>query len=491
MIRAGPLPGRQEHPAITVTVADCDMKKWIYLIQPTYRDNQGTLLKGKRLYTISLALPAVSATIPPDWQKEFCFEYFEDVNFDTDASVIGISSMGYEVFRGIEIADEFRKRGKIVLFGGFQPHISTAFVEPHCDSVIHGNPGTDDMARILSDAEFGSLKKEYHCDVDLRYRVDYSIVDPRRTIFMPAFTSVGCRNSCGYCCIASLYRGTYTLRHLFHVIDELDEIHRMTKRVAFVDTNIYNNRLYLQRLCRTMISRKYDFIWGAQCTVDIGDDPETLTLLKDAGCRILFIGMESITQSNLDDVNKRYDVGSFRRKIETIHRAGIRIAAFFIYGMDGDTRATSAELSAFIKRTRIALPMINILVPTPATPLYERLKRDGRILMNDDQDFLRNNIAYNSSFTLCFYKPKNMTPDEVEEGFIDLLGRLSGYGDLLRRSLCRDIRLTGFLLAMNWSFRKEYVELKRQRAAHNRGHGSPAQPSQRSEEPHGTPERHH
>jgi radical SAM superfamily enzyme YgiQ (UPF0313 family) len=465
------------------------MKKSIYLIQPTYKDNNGILLKGKRLYTISLALPALSATIPADWHKEFCFEYFEDLNFDTDASVIGISSMGYEIFRGIEIADEFRRRGKTILFGGFQPHITAAFVAPHCDAVIHGNPGIADMAEILKDAESHSLKREYQCGVDLNYRVDYSIVDPKRSFFMPVFTSVGCRNSCGYCCIASLYKEKYELRHLFHVIDELDELHRSTRRIAFVDTNIYNNRLYLQRLCRMMISRNYDFIWGAQCTVDIGDDPETLALLRKAGCRILFIGMESITQANLDGMNKRYRVDSYRRKIDTIHRAGIRIASFFIFGMDSDTRETSAELSRFIIRNRIALPMINILVPTPATPLYERLQREGRILMSDEQEFLKNNIAYNSSFTLCFYQPKNMTPDEVEEGFIDLLGRLSGYPRILRRSLSKDPLLTMFLLLMNWSFRKEYVELKRRRVARRVAIATPAHPSHQEQAQHGTPER--
>jgi radical SAM superfamily enzyme YgiQ (UPF0313 family) len=466
---------------------DDRMKKLIYLIQPTYRDNSGKLLKGKRLYAISLALPAVSGTLPADWKREICYEYFEDVNFDTEATVIGISSMGYEIFRGIEIADEFRRRGKIVLFGGFQPHISTPFVAPHCDAVIHGNPGKADMASILDDIESRRLKKEYHCGADLNYRVDYSVVDPQRTYFMPVFTSVGCRNHCGYCCVASLYRGKYELRHLFHVIDELDALRRTTRRIAFVDTNIYNNRSYLQRLCRVMISRNYNFVWGAQCTVDIGDDPETLALLKLAGCRILFIGMESITQENLDEMEKRYRVDSYRRKIETIHRAGIKIASFFIYGMDGDTRETSAQLSQFIIQNRIALPMINILVPTPATPLYERLKREGRILMNDEQDFLRNNIAYNSSFSLCFYKPKNMTPDEVEEGFLDLLGRLSGYHQLLRRSLSTDISLTLFLLAMNWLFRKEYVELKRRRRARSMSNAQPAHSSHHEQERYGTP----
>src|SRR3990172_3788175 len=99
------------------------MKKKIYLVQPTYRDQHGILLKVSKLYTISLALPALSSTIPYDWEKEFCYEYFQDINLDSDASVVGISCMGYEIFRGVELATEFTKRGKTVLFGGFQPHI--------------------------------------------------------------------------------------------------------------------------------------------------------------------------------------------------------------------------------------------------------------------------------------------------------------------------------------------------------------------------------
>ena len=212
-----------------------------------------------------------------------------------------------------------------------------------------------------------------------------------------------------------------------------------------------------------MIRRRYRFIWGAQSTVDIGDDPETLALLKKAGCRILYIGMETIEQANLDGMNKHYRIDTYPRKIENIHRAGLRIAAFFMYGLDGDTRETAADMSRFIIDHKIALPMLNILVPTPSTPMFERLKREGRVLMKDEQEFLKNNIGYNASFTLCFYQPKNMTPAEVEDGFIDLLGRLSGYRQIIRRSVSGDLPLTLFLLYSNWLFRKEYLELKRRR----------------------------
>ena len=437
------------------------MKKKIYLIHPSYRDQNGILLKGKRLYVVSLALPALSATIPGNWEKEFCLEYFEDVRLDTDASVVAISSMGYEIFRATELAREFRNRGKIVILGGFQPHISRSFIGSQADSVIHGYPGPEQMTGILSDAESGSLKRDYYVTTDLNYPFDYRVIDLNRSVFAPVLTGVGCRNKCDYCCIGSFFQGTYVLRKLDLVLSELDMLHQRTRRIAFVDTNLYNNAEYLRRLCRVMIERRYRFIWGAQCTVDIGEDAETLALLRLAGCRVLFIGLESINQESLDSVRKNYSSDAYPRLIRNIHAAGIRIAAFFIYGMDGDTVDTAARTGEFVITHRIALPMINILVPTPATPMYRRLNQDGRILMANEEEFLRNNIAYNSSFNLCFYQPRHMTKMQVEEGFLELLGRLSHISQIFRRSLSTHPGVMLFLLYMNWLFRRECIRLRR------------------------------
>jgi len=439
------------------------MNKKIYLIQPSYRDRTGKLLKGKRLYIVSLALPALSAIIPEDWDKEVCYEYFDEINFDTTASVIGISSMGYEIFRGIEIAKEFKKRGKKIIFGGFQPHVSKNYVEEYCDSIVHGNPGKPAMESILRDADNNRLKKEYFFGVDLNYKMDYSAIDTSRVFFTPVLFSLGCRNNCDYCIVGSIYKGRYHLRNIKYVMDELDFLHRFTKRIAVVDTNFYNNRQYLIKICNYMIARKYNFVWGAQCTIDIGEDVEVLTLLKKAGCKVLFIGLETIEQANLDEVHKNYSVESYRRKIENINRAGIKIAGFFIYGLDGDTKDTSEQMANYIIKNKISLPMLNVLVPTPGTRIYEKMKREGRILMNDEHDFLKNNPTYNASFNLCFYKPKNLTPQEVEEGFIDLLRRLSGIYQVIRRSLSKNLTLTLLLLYMNWIFRKEYYLLKKSR----------------------------
>lgn len=439
------------------------INKKIYFIQPTYPDQNGNLLKGKKLYIVSLALPALSATVPDDWQKEFCYEYFEDVNFDTDASVVAISSMGYEIFRATELAKEFKKRGKKVILGGFQPSVSKNFISSDCDSIIHQNPGKSAMQKILLDVENDTLKKEYFCGVDLNYIMDYSVLETSRIFFTPVLFSIGCRNNCDYCVVGNTFGGKYYLRHLQHVKEELQYLHKFTRRIAVVDTNFYNNREFLIKICEYMIEQKFKFVWGAQCTIDIGNDLEVLTLLKKANCKVLFIGLETIEQQNLEEINKNYSVDLYHLMIKNIQDSGIKIAGFFIYGFDNDTNKTAEQMAEFIKHEDIALPMLNVLVPAPGTRIYEKLKTEGRILMKDELDFLKNNPEYNSSFNLCFYKPKNMTPTQIEEGFLDLLRRLSGLYQLIKRSLSKSLSLTLFLLYMNWLFRKEYYSLKKKK----------------------------
>ena len=69
------------------------MKKKILLIQPTPYDQYGKLVKKSRLYFVGLALPLLAALTPEDFTVEICYETIEEVPFDTDAELIGISSI--------------------------------------------------------------------------------------------------------------------------------------------------------------------------------------------------------------------------------------------------------------------------------------------------------------------------------------------------------------------------------------------------------------
>lgn len=431
------------------------MRRKICLIQPTYRGAGGQLLKGRSLPLCSCALPALAAAIPPGWVRETCLEYFDDVDFGTDASVVGISSMGYDVLHGAELAAEFRRRGKVVLFGGYQAHFSRDRLRDVADSIVLGHPGPRAMDRILADVEAGSVAPEYETGTDINFPFDYSMLVTRRIGFMPLLTSVGCRNRCDFCCTAARHGGEYRLRKLRHVLTDLRAIRRHTTRFAVVDSNLYNNREYLLRLCSAIVRERLGMSWGAEATLDIAEDEEVLAALRRAGCRMLYLGFESLRQASLDSVHKPYDASTYRRALDRLHRHGFLVAGYFLVGLDADTTAAFDELFDFIHDTRINLPVINIPLPAPGTALFDRLRGEGRLRVRTEDGFLRNALFYANSCSRCFYEPRAMTAEELETGLLALRRRLSSVRETLRRSLVPDALATGVLLRINLQFRRD------------------------------------
>lgn len=429
------------------------MRRKIYFVQPTYRDREGALFKGKSIFIHSLAMPMLSATVPPGWEKDFCIEYFDDINYQTDAPVIGISSMGYDIIHGQEIAEKFKRRGKIVIFGGYQAHFSVERLRGLFDSVVHGNPGPREMAGILRDAETGNLAPEYHCGVHINFPFDYSVFQGRNIRCMPALGSIGCGNNCEFCCTAAVYQGRYYLRKIEYVIADLRAARARGQWMGFVDSNIYANPEYLRRLCAAITSAKLDIHWGAEGTIDIGRDPESLHAMKRAGCEVLFVGLETPNQASLDSVGKPYSAEGQSDAVREIHRAGIAVAGYFLLGLDGDTRETFDQMYRFIRDTRVNLPILNLLLPAPGTRTFARLDHEDRLIVRTEDEFLRNNLSYNISCNRCFYVPKLMSAAETEREFARLHGRLSSVWQVLRRSVTGNLRTFPILLAKNLELR--------------------------------------
>ena len=436
------------------------MRKKIYLVQPTYRDSNGRLLQGNSLFYSSLALPALSPTIPGDWQKEFCFEYFSNVDYETDAAVVGISTMGYDVLHGSEIASEFKRRGKQVLFGGHQVPFSKELLAPVSDSFVFGNPSPAEMKSILEDATVGRLAREYRCGMEADYPFDYSLLARHPMKFIPLLGSIGCRNNCDFCCTAAVGNGRFHLRNLSAIRADLAQAGRRGHYAVFVDANLYNNREHLLRILSCMMEMRSRLRWGAQATIDIGDDPEVLRRLRAAGCILLLLGIETLSQSSMDGLNKRLDVKKHAGRVARVRKAGIAVGGYFILGLDGDSSETFGQAFEFIHQSRIALPILNLLLPAPGTRMFQKLRRQGRLLLENPEALLRNNERYATASSHCLFMPKQMLPAEAEAAFLELYGRLTRYREILWRCLGHGLLLDALLLVLNWEMRKEYVAMR-------------------------------
>jgi hypothetical protein len=433
------------------------MKRKVYLIQPSFRKADGTVVKGEYLGNRSMELPILSAAVPRYWERICCYEYLEDIDFYSDASVVFIMGTSNDMIHGYEIAKAFREKGKIVVYGGYQDAFSLELMNDVVDAVYHGIPGPGEMKTILEDASGNRIRPEYNCGINIDFPFDYSIFNGKKLKYVQVVTSLGCHYECDFCCQPKLYDGTFHLRSIDHVMTDLHSVRQMSRYIGFRDANILNKKSHLVELCERIIDEKLNIRWAAQCSITIGNDMQTLALMRRAGCRILFFGLETLNQDNLDMIHKPLNVGSYAPLISNVHKAGIYSAAYFMFGFDYDTWRSFDEVYSFVKKTRIAIPLINIYNPVPGTRLYEQLKTENRLDFPDLESFKRNPAVHGLPCYKCYFNPRGMSKPELEKGFSELSGKLSSYGEIIRRSVKFNLNMV-VLLGLNINMRREYIK---------------------------------
>jgi radical SAM superfamily enzyme YgiQ (UPF0313 family) len=204
----------------------------------------------------------------------------------------------------------------------------------------------------------------------------------------------------------------YRLRPVKEVIADLEVSFKQSRSrtVFFVDDNIGGRADYAKELFRALIPLKIK--WGSFASVAMTRDSELMTLAEKSGCIELFIGFESLSQSNLDASHKSWvradRMGDY---IKMFHDHGIIVEGAFIFGHDDDRKDVFRRTVDFIHKTGIQVPVFGILTPYPATRLRTRLEREGRLLPRAKDWRL-----YDGSHVL--FRPVHMTPDELEEGFL-------------------------------------------------------------------------
>lgn len=182
-----------------------------------------------------------------------------------------------------------------------------------------------------------------------------------------------------------------------------------TTTIFFVDDNIAGVPSYAKELFKALIPLKIK--WGSFASVAMTQDKELMALAKDSGCIELFIGFESLEQQNLDTSKKKWvRTNLMEEYVKIFHEYGIIVEAAFIFGHDYDKKDIFAKTVDFVQTTGIQVPVFGIMTPYPATALRARLEKEGRLLPE-----AANWRLYDGSHVL--FEPKNMSPDELEEGF--------------------------------------------------------------------------
>lgn len=400
----------------------------ILIIQPTPYDQYGSLIKKKRLYFVGLALPLLAALTPEDVDVELCYETIEEVPFDTDADLIGISSMGHAVMRTIDIAKRFRKLGKTVVLGGYMVSLMPEEASKYGDSVMIGD-AEETWGEMIEDFKNGRLKRIYQKKLTElktplpRYEM---LLDKKIGNFLPVQAGRGCPRTCSFCSIYCLYQGQYLQREISEVIRDIRKIKELGfRQFLLLDDNIFSHRDYAVRLCAEI--KKLNMKWMTQCSIDIAGDEELLDIISSSGCYVLSFGLESISRESLVGMNKAWaDPAKYPEQIRIIRRHGIDISTEMVIGAEGDTLESIRETARFIEKNHIAVPRFYILTPIPGTKYWEDMKKQDRIYNTDM-------YSYNSCEAV--HIPKNMTPGELTEAYWELYRDVYSVRCILRRTI--------------------------------------------------------
>jgi radical SAM superfamily enzyme YgiQ (UPF0313 family) len=371
---------------------------------------------------------------------------------NNNIKLAGIGAMTRMALRAYRMADAIRSAGAKVVMGG--PHVTEVPEEPlglyggprHVDAVALGE-ADETWPRIVNDAANDHLQEIYmptdalgaevkpslanypdipwermdlqqfnlfgHLPAWARYLSKRIGIDLRSFYLIPIESGRGCPYGCDFCTVTGFFGDSIRFRTEEGVVNEMlrlkQRAHRDRGHVAvfFVDDNFAINVKRTKSLLKAIIAADAALPWVAQISINLLRDQELLDLIAASGGRWIFLGLESIDTVNLQAVNKGFNnPNEYATILKQLADRGIYAITSFIFGMDGDTSGVAARTLDAIASWPPGLPVFGLLTPYPATPLYERLLKEGRLTRPEHWlDF--------SPFRMAF-RPRNINVEEVE-----------------------------------------------------------------------------
>lgn len=381
-----------------------------------------------------LQLGILAGLTPSDIEVVMYDDRMERIPYEEPTDLVAITVETFTARRAYEISAEFRKRGVKTVMGGMHAMLIPEEVAAHCDCVIVGD-AEPVWKTMLEDFQEGRLKSRY--DVVQPECPQINVIT-RRDIFegkgyLPITLlqfSRGCSHRCSFCASSVYFKARHFCRPVEDVIREIKAQKR--KLLFFVDDNIVCNHEKAKELFRALIPLKIH--WVSQGSMDMLNDKELMELMVKSGCLGLVIGFESISPDCITEMNKntnrRGSNDMYKEEIRQLRKWGLQTWAAFTVGHDGDTVQSIRATCDFAIRNKFTFAAFNILMPYPNTPLYEKMKQEGRLLY-DGKWWLHEDYRFNYASIV----PKNMTADELTEVSFDCRRRFNSPLSIVKRAL--------------------------------------------------------
>jgi len=177
----------------------------------------------------------------------------------------------------------------------------------------------------------------------------------------------------------------------------------------------------------------------------VTDDPAVVRQMARAGCTGVFVGFESLTDRNLADQGKRTpSAADYARRVRLFHDHGIQVNGSFVFGFDHDRKDVFTTTVEWIEAQRLECDTFHIFTPYPGTPLYAELEAQGRLLHRDWD-------LYDTGHAV--FRPKQMSPEELERGYAWTYERLFSHASIWRRRPAEPAAVLPYL-AMSYLYKR-------------------------------------
>jgi radical SAM superfamily enzyme YgiQ (UPF0313 family) len=341
-----------------------------------------------------------AAALPQYVDVDFVDENVDTIDFDDPADMVAVSMMlTAQVKRGWQIADEYRKRGVKVIFGGIATMLHSEQTAEHADAVFLGE-AEGRMETLLADFRSGRLQKVYNymnqpppiesvgtARRDILKRELYNYKGVQMVDLVHA--SRGCRFNCYPCCVSFLGGRNFRPRPIDKAVEEMAAIDN--NRLFVVDNSLAQDTRWELDLFKEMIPLKKNW-----CCHPIEDDPKVLDLAARAGAWYVYQAV--------------FDTSDYiRERIKRYHDHGIGVEGTILLGLDDQSEDDIKRLIDFLLEIDLDLAEFTVLAPFPHTKAHDDMVKGNRIFSFDWDDYTADKVVY---------RPKQMSPETLQ-GLLD------------------------------------------------------------------------
>lgn len=386
------------------------MKKKILMVYPKYEQsfwtNQYTVeFINKRGFTPPLGLATIASYFSDDYEVKLIDMNVDELTEDeiSKNDIIMISAMISQKNSLENVIRMCKNQNKFIAAGGPYPTACYDKIKG-VDCFVLGE-GEITIPMFIDDLEKGTLKKIYisneRPDIEKSPMPRLDIINIEAYSVMALQVARGCPFNCEFCDIAAIYGHKIRTKSPEQVISEMNQIYNTGFRggLFITDDNfigiVSKAKVLLKEIIKWQIEREHPFIFYTQLSINLADDEELMDLLVAAGFSIVFIGIESTSEDSLKECNKVQNQNkNILESIWKINSKGIEVAGGFVVGFDNDPEDIFQRELDFIRESGIPHATLSMLTALPNTPLYERMKKENRLLEESD-GMLGSSVALN------------------------------------------------------------------------------------------------